>query len=60
MMRLVIAFPEDDSSSGRIGFYVRQGRGLKQGRDAIIFAYGPVMLNEALIAGELLETRDFP
>lgn len=37
------------------------GRGsvFKDGEDAAIFAYGPVMLNEALIAAELLEKEGF-
>jgi transketolase len=36
-----------------------QGAALTEGRDAILFAYGPVMLHEALLAGELLAERDF-
>lgn len=37
------------------------GRGvaLTHGRDAVLFAYGPVMLHEALTAAELLAERDF-
>lgn len=37
------------------------GRGtkLREGEDAILFAYGPVMLHEALTASELLEERGF-
>jgi transketolase len=34
-----------------------QGVTLAEGRDAILFAYGPVMLHEALLAGELLAER---
>jgi transketolase len=36
-----------------------RGRGtvLREGRDALLFAYGPVMLHEALAAAELLATR---
>ncbi|HZQ05145.1 MAG TPA: transketolase C-terminal domain-containing protein [Anaerolineae bacterium] len=36
-----------------------EGRGaiLRQGRDAAIIGYGPVMLHEALLASELLESR---
>ncbi len=34
-----------------------QGTALTEGRDAIIFAYGPVMLHEALLAYELLTER---
>lgn len=36
-----------------------QGVTLKAGKDAVMFAYGPVMLNEALRAGELLEKDGF-
>jgi transketolase len=38
-----------------------EGRGvtLVDGDDAILFAYGPVMLNEALVAAELLRVSDF-
>ena len=32
---------------------------LREGKDAVIFAYGPVMLHEALLAGELLEEKGF-
>jgi transketolase len=32
---------------------------LTQGKDAIIFAYGPVMLHEAMLASELLVERNF-
>jgi transketolase len=34
-----------------------QGAVLKEGSDAILFAYGPVMLHEALTAGEALDGR---
>lgn len=42
-------------------YRVVPGRGviLRLGTDAVIFAYGPVMLHEALIASELLEERGF-
>jgi transketolase len=36
-----------------------QGRLLRDGSDAILFAYGPVMLHEALRASELLAGADF-
>ncbi len=36
-----------------------KGTVLREGEDAVIFAYGPVMLNEALGAAEILEKRDF-
>lgn len=34
-----------------------QGTALTEGRDAVMFAYGPVMLHEALLASELLAER---
>jgi transketolase len=36
-----------------------QGVILREGNDAMIFAYGPVMLNEALKASEILANQDF-
>lgn len=36
-----------------------KGTQLTEGRDAILIGYGPVMLNEALIAAELLQERGF-
>lgn len=49
----IIALPED--------YKLEFGKGtvLREGSDAIIFAYGPVMLHEALLASELLETKGF-
>jgi transketolase len=43
------------------GYRLELGRGvaLTQGDDAILFAYGPVMLHEALLASELLAERKF-
>jgi transketolase len=60
MMRLVISpsprtiiLPEDyDFSFGK-------GTVLKEGKDAVLFSYGPVMLNEALTAAEMLSEQDF-
>jgi transketolase len=48
-----IALPDD--------YRIAPGRGveLTPGGDAIMFAYGPVMLHEALIAAELLGERGF-
>jgi transketolase len=40
-------------------FEMGKGTILKNGFDAIIFAYGPVMLHEALTASEILEQNDF-
>ncbi|MDH7487329.1 MAG: transketolase C-terminal domain-containing protein [Anaerolineae bacterium] len=60
MLRLVIGpsprrieLPED--------YQLTPGRGvvLAEGCDALLFAYGPVMLHEALLAHELLAQRDF-
>jgi len=60
MMRLVIspsprtiALPED------YRFSFGKGNVLKDGKDAVLFAYGPVMLHEALTAAELLTKQDF-
>jgi transketolase len=36
-----------------------QGVVLREGKDAIIFAHGPVMIHEALLASEVLEERQF-
>ena len=36
-----------------------KGTVLRNGKDAVIFVYGPVMLNEALVASELLEKENF-
>lgn len=36
-----------------------KGIALTQGNDAVMFAYGPVMLHEALLASELLTERGF-
>jgi len=60
MMRLVISpsprtitLPEDyDFSFGK-------GAVLKEGKDAVLIAYGPVMLNEALSAAEMLAEQNF-
>ena len=48
-----IALPE--------GYQLTRGRGtvLTEGEDGILFAYGPVMLHEALLASELLAIRNF-
>ena len=42
-------------------YKLQLGRGvaLTQGNDAVLFAYGPVMINEALKASEILETKGF-
>lgn len=40
-------------------FIYGRGTVLREGNDAVLFAYGPVMLHEALLAGELLEKENF-
>lgn len=42
-------------------YRLEKGRGviLVDGTDAVLFSYGPVMLNEALVAAELLRERNF-
>lgn len=43
------------------GNKLTKGKGavLREGKDAVIFSYGPVMLNEALLASEILEKEGF-
>jgi transketolase len=60
MMRLVISpsprpipLPEDYS------FSFGKGTVLQEGKDAVLFSYGPVMLHEALTAAEMLATQEF-
>lgn len=60
MLRLVISpsprqitLPEDYKLS------IGKGAVIKEGNDAVIFGYGPVLLHEALTAAELLETQNF-
>jgi len=60
MMRLVISpsprsidLPEDYL------FSFGKGTTLRDGEDAVLFSYGPVMLNEDLVAGELLGEKGF-
>jgi len=42
-------------------YELKPGKGsvLRDGRDAVLFAYGPVMLHEAILAGEILEAQNF-
>ena len=49
----VIEFPAD--------YTLTPGRGVRlhEGSDAVLFAYGPVMLHEALTAAEILESQGF-
>jgi transketolase len=43
------------------GYALELGKGavLREGSDAVLFGYGPVMLHEALLASELLEQKGF-
>jgi transketolase len=60
MMRLVISpSPRTITLPKDYGFYFGKGTVLKEGKDAVLFAYGPVMLNEALTAGEILSEHNF-
>jgi len=40
-------------------FQMGQGTTLREGKDGILFSYGPVMLHEALLAAELLAQENF-
>lgn len=40
-------------------FRLGEGAVLREGKDAVLFGYGPVMLHEALVASELLAERGF-
>jgi transketolase len=60
MLRLVIG-PSPRKIDLPDNYDLKQGVGviLKPGNDAILFAYGPVMLHEALLAAEYLENEDY-
>jgi transketolase len=59
-LRLIIG-PSPRLISLPADYRLRPGRGvaLAEGDDAVLFAYGPVMLHEALTAGEILRERGF-
>ena len=58
MLRLIISpSPRMIALPGDYRFKPGQGTILHDGRDAILFAYGPVMLNEAMIAADILKTK---
>jgi transketolase len=60
LLRLVISpSPRTIVLPDNYDFAFSRGTVLKEGTDAIIFGYGPVMLNEALLASELLEKQGF-
>ncbi|MFZ2041642.1 MAG: transketolase C-terminal domain-containing protein [Desulfobacterales bacterium] len=57
MLRLIISpSPKPIRLPGSYRFTPGQGTVIHDGADAVIFAYGPVMLNEALSAAEHLQT----
>ena len=60
MMRLVIS-PSPATIDLPSAYQLSYGKGsvLVDGTDAVLFGYGPVMLNEALNAAKLLKDRDF-
>lgn len=60
MLRLAISpSPGSISLPENYKFSFGKGTVVHDGRDAILFGYGPVMLNEALIAAKLLEKNNF-
>jgi len=60
MMRLVISpSPRTINLPADYDFSFGKGTILKEGKDAVLFAYGPVMLHEALTAAEILAEHDF-
>jgi transketolase len=58
MIRLVIS-PSPRTIALPEGYRFTPGQGavLQDGRDAVLFAYGPVMLNEALAAAEIMKDK---
>ena len=58
MIRLVIG-PSPRKLTLPAGYRLTRGQGvtLAEGEDALMFAYGPVMLHEALLAAEMLAAR---
>ena len=60
MMRLVISpSPRTISLPEEYNFSFGKGAVLQEGKDAVLFSYGPVMLHEALTAAEMLAEQDF-
>lgn len=59
MIRLIIS-PSPRTITLPEDYKLTFGKGvvLKEGNDAVIFSYGPVMLHEALLASEFLEKED--
>ncbi|MCK6625149.1 MAG: 1-deoxy-D-xylulose-5-phosphate synthase [Anaerolineae bacterium] len=60
VLRLVIGpSPRKITLPENYNFTLGQGVALSEGQGALLFAYGPVMLHEALLASELLAERNF-
>jgi transketolase len=59
MMRLAISpSPRTIPLPNNYQFSYGRGTVIAEGRDAVLFAYGPVMLNEAMTAAETLQDRN--
>lgn len=60
MIRLIIS-PSPRNIELPANYQLEPGKGvaLSEGEDAVLFAYGPVMVNEALIAAEILAEDGF-
>jgi transketolase len=60
MLRLVIS-PSPRMIPLPLDYQFTFGKGtvVNDGKDAVLFTYGPVMLHEALLASEMLRDRDF-
>ena len=60
MMRLAISpSPRTIPLPDDYQFVPGKGTPVMDGKDAILFAYGPVMLNEAMVAAETLQEKNF-
>jgi transketolase len=60
MLRLVISpSPRTILLPDNYRFIFGKGNVVNDGKDAVLFTYGPVMLHEALLASEILKDRDF-
>jgi transketolase len=60
MIRLVISpSPRTITLPEHYNFSFGEGTVIREGKDAVLFSYGPVMLNEALTASEILAEHDF-
>ena len=60
MMRLIISpSPRTITLPNDYSFSLGKGTVLREGKDAVLFSYGPVMLHEALTAAEMLAAQEF-